>query len=417
MLLRATFLLLLVVAFVQVALCAEDYYKILNINKDANDKQLKSAYRQLSKRYHPDKNNGDEEAKQKFVAISEAYEILSDAETRKIYDQHGHDGIKRHKEGGGHQGSHDPFDLFSRFFGGGGHFDQRQRRGSNIELRVGVSLRDFYNGIETELQWEKQHICEDCAGSGSADGHVETCPQCKGHGVRIRKQMLAPGMFQQVQVACDACAQRGKIIKNKCKTCNGARVIRKPTPITLKIVRGARRDSRIVYENEADADPDWVAGDLILTLTEKDPAIDDENPDQVDGTFFRRRGDDLYWNELLSLREAWMGDWTRNLTHLDGHVVQLKRAKGEVVQPGHVEKIAGEGMPIWHEHGDDVYHTTEFGNLYVEYTVVLPDQMDKEMEKEFSDLWGKWRGKVAVNIDEDAGRPDRQKTTNEHDEL
>ncbi|KAL2889648.1 DnaJ-related protein SCJ1 [Ceratocystis lukuohia] len=417
MLLRATFLLLLIVAFVQLAVCAEDYYKVLKVGKNANDKQLKSAYRQLSKRYHPDKNNGDEEAKSMFVQISEAYEVLSDPETRKIYDKHGHDGIKRHKEGGGHQGGHDPFDLFSRFFGGGGHFDQRQRRGSNAELRVGVSLRDFYNGIETELQWEKQHICEECAGSGSSDGKVETCPQCQGHGVRIRKQFLAPGMYQQIQVACDMCSQRGKIIKNKCKVCNGSRVVRKPTPFTLKIDRGAKRDSRIVYENEADADPDWVAGDLILTLTEKAPEMGDENPDHVDGTFFRRRDDDLYWNELLSLREAWMGDWTRNLTHLDGHIVQLKRGRGEVVQPGHVEKIPGEGMPIWHEHGDDVYHKTEFGNLYIEYTVVLPDQMDEAMEKDFFELWEKWRGKIGVNLDEDAGRPAPKEAASEHDEL
>ncbi|KKA29607.1 hypothetical protein TD95_000711 [Thielaviopsis punctulata] len=418
MLLKATVLLLLLVAFSQLVLCADDYYKILGLSKDATDKQLKSAYRQLSKKYHPDKNNGDDIAKEKFVQVSEAYEILSNSETRSIYDTHGHDGIKRHKEGaGGRSGSHDPFDLFSRFFGGGGHFDQRQRRGPNMELKVGMSLRDFYNGVNTELEWEKQHICEECSGTGSADGHFDTCQQCGGHGVRIVKQFLAPGMYQQMQVACDACGQRGKIIKHKCKACGGSRVVRKATPIQLSVGRGAKRDSRIVYENEADADPDWVAGDLILTLTERTPSLDEDNPDHVDGVFFRRRDDDLYWTEMLSLREAWMGGWTRNITHLDGHVVQLKRSRGQVVQPGHVERIAGEGMPIWHEHGDDVYHETKFGALYVEYVVVLPDQMESAMEKEFYELWQKWHGKIGVNLDEDLGRPAKGVRDGGHDEL
>ena len=125
-----------------------------------------------------------------------------------------------------------------------------------------------------------------------------------------------------------------------------------------------------------------------------------------DGAFFRRRGDDLFWTEVLSLREAWMGDWTRNLTHLDGHVVRLGRPRGEVVQPGHVDALEGEGMPVWDEDGDSVYHETKFGKLYVEYTVVLPDQMESGMEKEFWSVWEKWRAKYAIDLHRDSGRPD-----------
>ncbi|KAH8893518.1 DnaJ-domain-containing protein [Thozetella sp. PMI_491] len=400
-------LLLLLLSLAQLALCAEDYYKILGLNKQASEKEIKSAYRQLSKKYHPDKNPGDDTAKDKFVEVSEAYEALSDPQTRKIYDQYGHEGLQKQKQGGGFH-THDPFDLFSRFFGGGGHFGgQGQRRGPNVEVRVEIALRDFYNGRTTEFQWDKQQICEECEGTGSADKATEKCGGCDGHGIRIVRHQLAPGMFQQVQMQCDQCGGTGIRIKHKCPICQGNRVVRKPTTVSLTIQRGMAKEARIVYENEADASPDYVAGDLHVTLVEKQPNLEHDNPDHVDGVFFRRKGDDLYWREVLSLREAWLGDWTRNLTHLDGHVVRLGRERGKVIQPGHVETVAGEGMPKWHEDGDSVYHTTEFGNLYVEYVVVLPDQMESGMEKEFWSVWQKWRGKIGVDLHKDSGRPEK----------
>ncbi|KUI72626.1 DnaJ-related protein spj1 [Cytospora mali] len=413
MLLRGAALLLLF-AILQLVLCAEDYYKILGLGKQASDREIKSAYRQLSKKYHPDKNPGDETAKDKFVEVSEAYEALSDPESRKIYDQYGHEGLKQRQQGGGGH-HHDPFDLFSRFFGGGGHFGSHGvRRGPNVEVKIGISLRDFYNGRTTEFQWDKQHICEECSGTGSADGVVETCGHCGGHGVRITKHQLAPGMYQQIQTQCDQCGGRGKVIKHKCPVCNGARVVRNPTTVALTVERGAARDSKLVYENEADASPDYEAGDLIVTLTEKEPDLEQDNPDRVDGVFFRRKDDDLFWKEVISLREAWMGDWERNITHLDGHVVKIGRKRGEVVQPGHVERIDGEGMPKWHQDGDSVYHQTEFGNLFVEYVVILPDQMASGMEKEFWGVWEKWRKKVGVDLHADSGRPDKVEMQEEH---
>ncbi|KAG6268626.1 hypothetical protein E4U47_004528 [Claviceps purpurea] len=417
MLLRCVTLFLLL-ALVQLVLCAEDYYNVLGVSKEATDKQLKSAYRKLSKKYHPDKNPGDETAKENFVQVSEAYDVLSNAEMRKVYDRYGHDGVKQHKNGGGGGGGHDPFDLFSKFFGGHGHFGRspEEPRGHNVEVKVAISLRDFYNGATTEFQWERQHICEHCEGTGSADGHVETCSTCGGHGFRIVKQQLAPGMFQQMQMRCDVCGGRGKSIKHKCPVCQGQRVERKPTKVTLKVERGTGRNSRIVYENEADESPDWIAGDLIVTFAEKTPSPED-NPEGVDGIYFRRKGDDLYWTEVLSLREAWMGDWSRNLTHLDSHVVRLGRPRGQIVQSGQVETVVGEGMPKWHEEGDSVYHKYEFGNLYVTYEVVLPDQMDKKMETEFWDLWEKWRAKKGVDLQKDSGRPDTPPAAPVRDEL
>lgn len=349
------------------------------------------------------KYSNDPTAHQKFVEIAEAYEALSDSDSRRIYDQYGAEGLKKHQSGGGQH--HDPFDLFSRFFGGSGHFhggERGMRKGPNMEVRVEVPLRDFYNGAEKEFSVEKQQICEECEGSGSHDGHMDTCNECGGRGVRIVKHMLAPGIFQQVQTMCDRCGGKGQIIAHPCKVCNGNRVVRKVTKHTLLIEKGAPRGIRIPFDNEADESPEWVAGDLIVHVHEKpaDRSVDEDEIDQYeggipDGTWFRRRGKDLFWKEVLSLREALLGDWTRNLTHLDGHEVKLGRKKGQTVQPGFVEIVKGEGMPIYRSEGMD-----EYGDLLVEYVVVLPDEMESGMRKDIASVFEKWRKKIGKKLGE-----------------
>ncbi|KAL9633913.1 MAG: hypothetical protein Q9164_004413, partial [Protoblastenia rupestris] len=128
-------------------------------------------------------------------------------------------------------------------------------------------------------------------------------------------------------------------------------------------------------------------------------------------------GRDLFWKEVLSLREAWMGDWERELVHLDGHVVRLGRKRGEVVQPGQVEVVVGEGMPVsLQEQERDRAGEEEYGNLVVEYTVVFPDRAEKSMEKEFWALWEKWRKKIGVDLGKEIGRPERKKEAG-HGEL
>jgi DnaJ-related protein SCJ1 len=401
--------LLPLLALISCALAAEDLYRILGLDKSCSERDLKKAYRTLSKKHHPDKSGGNEE---KFLEVADAYETLSDPTTRKLYDQYGHEGLENHKRGGGAGGHHhDPFDLFSRFFGGGGHFGGGAgsgiRRGPDLEVRLHVPLKDFYTGRDTEFTIEKQQICEECEGSGSADGQVETCNKCGGRGMIIQKHMLAPGIYQQVQMACDQCGGQGKSIKHKCKVCGGSKVVRGPTTLTANIDKGMPKGHRLVFESEADEHPDHIAGNLYVYLMEQEPKMSEDEGARTDGAFFRRKDDDLYWKEVLSLREAWMGEWTRNLTHLDGHVVQLSRKRGEVIQPGQVETINGEGMPKYHEghmHGHD-HETEAFGNLYVEYRVILPDQMDSTMEKEFWTVWDKWRKKKGVDLFKDSGRP------------
>lgn len=270
-----------------------------------------------------------------------------------------------------------------------------------------MPLKDFYTGAEHEFQLDKQAICEKCEGSGSEDGQREKCHKCNGGGVVVQKHMLAPGIFQQMQMQCDVCGGKGSTVKHKCKVCKGERVVRKEEPFTLSVEPGMSDGARVQYENEGDESPDYVAGDLIVNVVEQEPRMPKDPGERTDGTFFRRRDQDLFWREVLSLREAWMGGWTRNLTHLDGHIVRLGRERGEVVQPGAVEVVEGEGMPVWqHEEGP------EFGSLHVEYVVVLPDQMDKGVENEFNEVWEKWRKKIGVDLHKDSGRPDVK-----HDEL
>ena len=273
-----------------------------------------------------------------------------------------------------------------------------------MEVRVSVPLRDFYTGAEHEFQIEKQQICEECEGSGSADGAVDVCGKCHGRGMVVQKHMLAPGIFQQVQMGCDQCGGKGQTIKHPCKVCGGSKVVRKISTHTLSVEKGMPKGQRITYENEADESPDWVAGDLVVMLDEKAAELGDDDAHRTDGTFFRRKGQDMFWKEVLSLREAWMGAWTRNLTHLDGHVVQLSRKRGEAVQPGHVEIVKGEGMPLWLGEHDHV-EVDSYGSLHVEYIVVLPDQMEKGMEKDFWAVWEKWKKKQGVDLGKDSGRP------------
>lgn len=284
-----------------------------------------------------------------------------------------------------------------------------------MEVRIEVPLRDFYTGASHEFNIEKQHICEECEGSGSADGAVETCNVCGGRGVVIRKQELAAGIYQQVQMGCNKCGGKGKTIKRPCKVCHGERVVRKVATHTLEVEKGAARGARVVYENEADASPDFVAGDLVVILAEREATAGttdgtESDEERTDGAFFRRKGKDLFWKEVLSLREAWMGEWQRNLIHLDGHTVKLSRKRGVVVQPGQVDVIRGEGMPLSVDEIEDRRGTEmeaeRYGNLVVEYIVILPDRMEQGMRKDFWGLWEKWRKKYGkVDVEKEAGRP------------
>ncbi|KAF9468107.1 hypothetical protein BDZ94DRAFT_1247201 [Collybia nuda] len=338
---------------------AADLYKALDLHKSASEKDIRHAYKKLSKKYHPDKNK-DPGAEDRFVEIAHAYEVLSDPTKRKIYDRHGEEGLKAHE--GGQQAN--PFDMFQNFFGG--HQQQQTRRGPSSLTEFEVKLGDIYEGAHIDFMINKKILCDHCRGSGAAsDGDIHTCPTCSGSGVRLVKQQIFPGMFAQSQVTCSDCGGRGTTIKKKCPHCSGNKIVDHTARYTLDITPGMPEGHEVVFEGEADESPDYDAGDIIIRVKSR-----------KEKGGWRRKESSLYWKETIGIDEALLG-FDRNLTHLDGHQVQLIR-KG-VTQPGFVQTIKGEGMPE--------YGSSGHGDLFVEYNVVLPMEISPQTRRKLTEAF------------------------------
>ncbi|XP_006459377.1 hypothetical protein AGABI2DRAFT_65345 [Agaricus bisporus var. bisporus H97] len=333
---------------------AADFYKILDVDKSASDKDIRWAYKKLSKKFHPDKNK-DPDAESKFIDIAHAYEVLSNPEKRQIYDRYGEDALKAHE--GGHQTTN-PFDMFASFFGG--DRTEQKRKGPTSVSEFEVPLADMYGGASIDFQVRKRVLCDHCRGSGAAsDSDIHTCTGCNGHGVKLVKQQVFPGMFAQTQVSCDECGGRGKTIKVQCPLCGGNKVIEHTQELHLEITPGMPEGHEVVFEGEADESPDWEAGDIVIRVRSK-----------KDAGNWRRKESSLYWKETIGIDEALLG-FERNLTHLDKHIITLSRQG--VTQPGFVQVIKGEGMP-------DLEKSTH-GDLFIEYNVVLPTDISSQMRK------------------------------------
>ncbi|GAA5901279.1 hypothetical protein JCM5296_005312 [Sporobolomyces johnsonii] len=357
--------LIVLLALCAAVLAATDYYKVLGVSKDVSEKELKKAYRKLSKQYHPDKNP-DEEAKVKFLEVSRSFEVLSDPEKRKTYDRYGEEGLKQRENGGG---SGDPFDVFRRAFGFGGGGQQGQRRGQNMLAEIEVDLKAMYEGDSMKFSVARKAICEQCDGTGArSDKDIVECPTCEGRGIRLVRHQLGPGIFQQVQMHCDRCGGRGKAIKHLCPVCKGHRIVDAQSDLILHIDRGMPEGAEVVFEGEADESPDWVAGDVVVKVRSK----------REKGGFIRKESN-LYWKEPISAAEALLG-FKHTVKGLDGHDIVLSRTG--VTQPGFVDVIQGEGMPI--------YHLSGHGDLFVEYQVVLPPTLSPKLKAELEKAFD-WR--------------------------
>ncbi|KAK7051002.1 DnaJ-related protein scj1 [Paramarasmius palmivorus] len=341
---------------------AADLYKVLDLHRSASEKDIRHAYKKLSRKYHPDKNK-DPDAADKFVEIAYAYEVLSDSTKRQIYDRHGEEGLKAHEGGQQHQAN--PFDIFSNFFG---HQAQHQvRRGPTSLTEFEVELADIYKGASIDFMIKKRILCDHCRGSGAAsDGDIHTCSGCGGSGVKVVKQQIFPGMFAQSQVTCNECGGRGKVIVKNCPHCGGGKVVDHTATYTLEVASGMPEGHEVVFEGEGDESPDWEAGDVILRVRSR-----------RDKGGWRRKETSLYWRETIGIDEALLG-FDRNLTHLDGHVVRLHR-KG-VTQPGFVQTIEGEGMPLFE-------NSNLHGDLYVEYNVVLPVELSPHTRRKLTEAF------------------------------
>lgn len=334
---------LLPVLFLVACLWALDPYDVLGVARDADDKAIKSAYRQLSKQYHPDKN-ASPEAHDKFIEIGEAYDILSDPQKKQNFDQFG-DANAQQQNGFGGFG-----DMFNQFFQG--HQGGGQRRGQDTQVNIGIGLKDFFRGKDVEFDVEMNNICSTCTGLGSADGKTTRCGKCGGSGfVTVRRQM-GP-MVQQFQSHCDQCRGKGTTIAKLCGTCAGHGTTRQPRHYSIYVAAGTPKGHVHVLEREGDQSPEWVPGNMNLRFVE----------DSSDNWGYRRVNDNLYRTEVLSAREAREGGWKREIRLFDDETVALLRKAGDVVLDGQVDAIKGHGMPLLN---DD----SEYGVLYVQYRVV-----------------------------------------------
>jgi len=330
------------------------YYDILGVSNSASQDELKKAYRKAAIKNHPDKG-GDPE---KFKELSQAYEVLSDPEKREIYDQYGEDALKEGMGGGG--GSHNPFDIFESFFGGGAFGGgssrgRRQKQGDDVVHSLKVSLEDLYNGASKKLSLTRNVLCPKCKGKGSKSGASGRCYGCQGTGMKISTRRIGPGMIQQMQHVCNDCKGSGEVIsdKDKCTRCKGNKVAQEKKVLEVHVEKGMQHGQKIVFQGEADEAPDTVTGDIVFVLQLKD------HPK------FKRKLDDLYVEHTLSLTEALCG-FQFALTHLDGRQLLIKSNPGEVIKPGQHKAINDEGMP---------HHQRPFmkGRLYIQFNVEFPD--------------------------------------------
>lgn len=308
-------------------------YETLEIEKGADQKTIKKAYRKLAVKHHPDKG-GDEH---KFKEINAAYEILSDPEKRQKYDKYGLEGLD---EGGGGAGGAE--DLFSMFFGGGRSKSSGPRRGEDVNHPLKVSLEDLYNGKTVKLAITRQVIV----------GESKICDTCDGQGVVVEMRQIALGMVQQMQRRCGECGGEGHKFKRK----------KEREVLEVLVEKGMKHKQKIVFRGKGDEKPNIEPGNINFVIQEKEHPV------------FKRKGADLLVVKNLTLNEALCGfEW--KIEHLDGRDLVVRSKPGEVIQPETDDRrpfakiIQGEGMP---SHGNPFVK----GNLYVLFKVEFPSDGD-----------------------------------------
>uniref|UniRef100_A0A0P4VVM1 DnaJ homolog subfamily A member 1 n=1 Tax=Scylla olivacea TaxID=85551 RepID=A0A0P4VVM1_SCYOL len=326
------------------------YYDMLGVKPTASQDELKKAYRKLALKYHPDKNPNEGE---KFKLISQAYEVLSNEEKRKIYDQGGEQALKEGGSGGGSFSS--PMDIFDMFFGGGMRRG-REKRVKDVIHQMSVSLEELYNGATRRLALQKHVICNKCEGQGGKKP-PEKCPSCRGTGMQVRIQQLGPGMVSQVQSMCGECRGQGERInpKDRCKTCEGRKVVKERKILEVHVDKGMEDGQKIVFSGEGDQEPGLEPGDIIIVLDEKDHPT------------FRRVMNDLTMQIHITLVEALCG-FQKPIKTLDDRTIVVSTIPGEVIKNAEIKSVLGEGMPQYK-------NPFEKGRLLLQFLVDFPSQI------------------------------------------
>nr|MDK2850787.1 molecular chaperone DnaJ [Candidatus Cloacimonadota bacterium] len=355
-----------------------DYYEILGVDKNADEAAIKRAYRKLAMQYHPDKNPDNKEAEEKFKEASEAYEVLSDKEKRQIYDQYGHAGVESQFGAGGFSWDNfthrsdlndifgDGFSsIFESLFGGGFSSRSSQRssnRGEDLQIEISLSLREIATGTEKKIKINAKDACDACQGTGSADGKVESCPQCRGTGqVRQVRQSLFGHM--QTIAECPSCRGEGKIIKNKCLKCHGEGRMNKVKEITVKIPAGVEENQYIRLRGQGNIGPRGSSrGDILVLIHEKQDDL------------FERDGDNIVIEYPITVSQAVLGDEILVPT-LTGKV-KMKIPAG--TQSGRLFRLKGQGIQ-----GLNSYSK---GDEIVKIVVMIPSKISKEEAELYSQL-------------------------------
>lgn len=358
-----------------------DYYEVLEVSKSASVDEIKKAYRKLAIKYHPDRNPGDAEAEAKFKEAAEAYDVLHDPQKRQQYDQFGFDA-----PGGGFGGGN-PFggaggfsmdDIFSMFgdvfgghgggfggFGGGGQ-QAPKYRGSDLRLKVRLSLQEVATGVTKKFKVRKDITCEHCHGTGAEGGSgTETCPNCHGSGVEIRTQQSMFGMIQ-TQTACHVCGGEGTIIKNKCTHCQGEGVVKGEEVVEINIPAGVAEGMVVNVPGKGNAGKhNGVTGNIQVYI--------EEEPNET----FVRDGQNVIYNLLLDFPTAVLGGQVEIPT-IDGSNVKIKIEPG--TQPGKTLRLRGKGLPAVQGYG------TGIGDLVVHISIYVPKELTKSEKKAIEEL-------------------------------
>ena len=351
-----------------------DYYEVLGIGKNATDAEIKSAYRKLAKKYHPDLNPGDKTAEEKFKEVNEANDVLSDPEKRKRYDQFGFAGVDPNYGAGqggygggfgggfGGAGGVDLGDIFGDLFGGGfGGFGgssranpNAPRKGHDIQASVILTFEEAAHGCTKKVTLNRQQTCPDCNGSGCEPGSSpETCTQCNGRGYVVTQQRTPFGVMQSQQ-PCPHCGGRGTIIKNPCKTCRGTGKTSARKTLEVKIPAGIDDDQNIALRGQGDAGTNGgPAGDVIVHVTVKTDNV------------FERDGYDVYVRVPITYSQAVLGAEIEVPT-VDGKVAQ-KIPEG--TQSGTKFRLRGQGIPSLNGRGR--------GDQYVIVDVEIPKKLNR----------------------------------------
>ena len=347
-----------------------DYYEVLGVEKSATDQQIKSAYRKLALKFHPDRNPGDHKAEEAFKEAAEAYSVLADAQKRAMYDRFGHAGVGAGAGAGGFDPTifADFSDIFSGLgdmfgfgdiFGGGRRRRGGPQRGSDLRYDLEITFDESYDGTETSILIPREETCETCSGSGASPGtSAETCAQCRGTG-QLRYQQG----FLTVARPCSNCRGTGRTIAKPCTTCRGAGRIARERKLSVKIPAGIATGQQLRLSGEGEhGSAGGPPGDLYVVVHVQ------EHP------FFHREGDDLYCEMPINFPTLALGGEVKVPTIKDRAELQIPSG----TQPGARFRIRGKGMPNVNGRGQ--------GDLHVIARAAVPRKLSKEQKRLLEEL-------------------------------